>query len=204
LAFGRLRLRGELFELRAEDLRFTEAEAAALLAANLDGELAPAEVAALVDRTEGWVAGLYMAALSLRGRSDRKAFLEQFAGSHRHIVEYLSREVLENLDEEVRRFLIRTSVLERFCAPLCDGVTGAEGAAAHLAVLERSNLFLVPLDDQGIWYRYHHMFADVLRGELARREPGMAGELHRRASAWHRGRGTVNEAIRHALVAEDW
>ncbi|HEX2112483.1 MAG TPA: LuxR C-terminal-related transcriptional regulator [Gaiellaceae bacterium] len=201
LPLARLRALGELAELRAEDLRFTQAEAEAFVNRTLSLGLEPDDVALLHRRTEGWAAGIYLAALSLEGREDRRAFIRVFAGDDRHIVDYLVTEVLERQPERVRSFLLRTSILDRLSGPLCDAVTGTAGGARMLVEIERSNLFLVPLDTTRHWYRYHHLFADLLRHELERSEPALVPALHRRASAWHREHGSVSQAIRHAVAA---
>ena len=190
----------ELVEVRAEELRFDDDAAAALLNGSLSLELAAADVGLLQERTEGWPAGLQLAALSLRGREDRGAFIRAFAGHDRQIGDYL-HEVIEDAPRPVREFLVRTSILERMCPPLCDALTGAGDGAALLAEAYRSNLFLVALDEQGHWYRYHHLFRDLLRRELAHRESGLVADLHARAAAWHRDNGNVEEAIMHAIAA---
>jgi len=200
-SLGTLRARGELLELRADDLRFTEAEATEFLNARLGLELDPADVALLVARTEGWPAGLYLAALSLEGKPDKRAAVRAFDGTSAHVVDFLADDVLGGYPPELQAFMLRTSVLERFCPELCDAVLGQPGAAAALEPLARSNLFLIPLDGLRRWYRFHHLFAQILRVELERREPGLAGELHRRAYRWHRASGTTDEAIHHALAA---
>ena len=203
LPLSRLRARGELLEIRADDLRFTEAETAALLNGTLGLALEPADITALQRRTEGWAAGLYLAGLSLRGRPEPSAFIQAFAGDDRQIVDYLLAEVLDGLPAEIRSFLLRTSVLDRLSGPLCDAVAGGDGAQRILEEMERSNLFLVPLDTRRRWYRYHHLFGELLRHELDRAEPGFAAQLHRRASAWHQAHGNIAEAIGHAIVAGD-
>jgi LuxR family maltose regulon positive regulatory protein len=200
LPLGRLRAAGEVLELRAAELRFSDGEAEAFLNGSLGLDLDPEDVRLLQERTEGWPAGLQLAALSLRDRSDRSAFVRTFAGDDRQIGEYL-HEVLQGLDAPVREFLIRTSILERLCAPLCDDVCGTDDAAARLADAHRSNLFLVALDGRSYWFRYHHLFRDLLRAELAREEPSVEPELHRRAFAWHHANGDVHEAIVHATAA---
>jgi ATP/maltotriose-dependent transcriptional regulator MalT len=202
LRLARLRTRGELVHMRAGELRFNPSEAAALLE-GLGLDLSDADVAQLQERTEGWAAGLYLAALSLRGRADRHEFVARFAGDDRHLVDYLGAEVLEDQPAEVRRFLLRTSILRRLCAPLCDVLVTEGGSLDLLAELERSNLFLVPLDDRREWYRYHHLFAQVLAVERERSEPGLAPEMHRRASSWLREHGHVSDAIHHAAAAGD-
>ncbi len=200
---ARWRVRGQLLELRATDLRFTAAEATAFFAQAEDVTLTGDDVFALVSRTEGWVAGLRLAALSLHGRRDGAAFVRAFAGDHRFVVDYLVDEVLRRQPDATRRFLVRTSVLDRLCGPLCDAVTGNAGGADVLADLERRGLFLVPLDDRRVWYRYHQLFADVVRA-YARREAEMPiAELHTRASAWYETEGWAQDAIRHALAGGD-
>ncbi len=201
LPVGTLRAHGELLELRAGDLRFTCEEADAFLNGRLGLGLTPGDVEALVGKTEGWPAGLYLAALSLQHAADRHALVRRFGGSNRHVVDFLVTEVLEAHDPPAQALMLRTSVLERLSGPLCDAVLEQEGSAAMLDALSRSNLFLVPLDDEGGWYRFHHLFAQLLRVELERREPGLAPALHRRAYCWHRDHGTAGEAIQHAMAA---
>ena len=203
LPIGRLRARGDLVEVRAESLRFSTEEATALLNGALGLELDPADVGRLQERTEGWAAGLYLAALSLRGRADPSAFIAAFAGDDRHIVDYLGAEVLNGQPDSVRDFLLRTSILQRLSGPLCDAVTGSRSSVRVLERIERSNLFLVPLDPKRDWYRYHHLFGELLRHELERTEPGLALELHRRACDWFRAEGSVHEAIYHAVAGGD-
>jgi LuxR family transcriptional regulator, maltose regulon positive regulatory protein len=204
LPLARLRARGQLTELRAADLRFTPAEAAAFLTQVMDLTLSAADIAALEDRTEGWIAGLQLAALSLQGHRDASGFIRAFAGDHRYIVDYLVEEVLRRQPEDVRRFLLQTAILDRLTGPLCDAVTGQEGGAARLAALERGNFFVVPLDDTRHWYRYHHLFADVLSAHVLAEQPDQVSTLHRRASEWYERHGSAAEAIRHALAAEDF
>jgi LuxR family maltose regulon positive regulatory protein len=204
LPLARLRARGELVEIRAADLRFTRAEAAAYLNDATGLNLPPGDVAALEGRTEGWIAALQLVALSLQGRSDTAAFIAEFAGDDRYIVDYLAEEVLQRLPEGVRGFLLETSVLSRLTGSLCDAVTGQDGGKAMLEALDRGNLFVVPLDDRRHWYRYHHLFADVLRARLLDEQPGRARELHRRASDWYERSGNRSEAIEHALTSEDF
>jgi LuxR family maltose regulon positive regulatory protein len=201
LPLARLRARGDLAEIRAAQLRLSDAEAAALLRAALGADLDAADVASLQQRTEGWPAGLHLAALSLRDRPDARGFIASFAGDDRHVVDYLVSEVLAGEPDELREFLLRTSVLERFCAPLCEAVTAEPGAAALLERIERRNLFLVPLDSTRQWYRYHHLFGDLLRQELARTAPERVPALHRRAYEWFRDAGAVSEAVNHAAAA---
>ena len=202
LPVAALRAHGELLELRADDLRFTSEEADAFLNGRLALDLTPEDVEALVEKTEGWPAGLYLAALSLQHAADRHAFVRRFGGSNRHVVDFLVTEVLQAHDPPAQALMLRTSVLERLSGPLCDAVLEQEGSAVMLDTLSRSNLFLVPLDDEGGWYRFHHLFAQLLRVELERREPGLAPALHRRAYCWHRDHGTTDEAIRHAIATE--
>jgi ATP/maltotriose-dependent transcriptional regulator MalT len=201
LPLGALRARGELLELRAGELRFTEAEALEFLNARLGLDLDPGDVSLLVARTEGWPAGLYLAALSLAGAADRRALVRAFDGTSAHVVDYLAGEVLAGYDEELQTFMLRTSILERLCAELCDAVLDRDASAAALASLSRSNLFLVALDGRQRWFRFHHLFAQILRLELDRREPELVPDLHRRAYAWHSASGTTDEAIHHALAA---
>jgi LuxR family maltose regulon positive regulatory protein len=203
LPLARLRARGELVEIRAADLRFTPDEAAAYLNGAMGLALTAPDVAALAGRTEGWIAALQLAALSMQGRDDIAGFIAGFAGDDRYIVDYLAEEVLARQPEPVRRFLRRTSVLNRLSGPLCDAVTGQDGGRLRLAALERANLFLVPLDDRRRWYRYHQLFADVLQAHLQDDEPDIVPELHRRASAWHEQNGEWSEAIRHAMAGQD-
>jgi LuxR family transcriptional regulator, maltose regulon positive regulatory protein len=203
LPLARLRARGQLTELRAADLRFTAAEAATFLNEVMGLDLAAADIAALEDRTEGWIAGLQLAALSLHGSQDVAGFIRAFAGDHRYIADYLVDEVLRRQPEGVRRFLLQTAILERLTGPLCDAVTGQEGGVARLEALERGNFFVVPLDDTRHWYRYHHLFADVLAAHLMAEQPDQVPTLHRRASAWCERHGSTADAIRHALAAAD-
>jgi len=203
LPVGRLRAAGEMLEIRAEELRFSEEEAVTLLNGRLGLELATEDIGLLQQRTEGWAAGLYLAALSLHGQSDPRRFIEAFAGDDRHVVDYLGVEVLAGQPDDVRTFLLRTSILDRLCGPLCDAVTGTGGSAAMLERIERSNLFLVPLDAKRRWYRYHHLFGELLRYELHRAEPQHVPDLHNQASAWYRDGGSIHEAIHHATAAGD-
>ena len=204
LPLARLRGRGELVEIRAADLRFTPGEAAAYLNGVMGLALAAADVAALEGRTEGWIAALQLAALSMQGREDTAAFIAGFAGDDRYIVDFLAEEVLQRQPGHVQQFLLRTCILDRLCGPLCDAVTGQGDGKAMLAALERGNLFLVPLDDRRQWYRYHQLFADVLQARLRDERPEEVPDLHRRASGWHEQNGEPSEAIRHALAAGDF
>ena len=212
LALARLRARGQLTELRAAELRFTPPEAAALLqqvAAGSGGarpgapllQVPEAVAAALAARTEGWAAGLQLAGLSLRGQDDVNGFVAAFTGSHRYVLDFLAEEVLEHQGEQARTFLLETSVLERLSGPLCDAVTGRPGSQALLEEAERAGLFVVPLDEVRGWWRYHHLFADLLRARLQAEQPGRVSELHRNAAAWYAERGLADDAIRHAVTA---
>ncbi len=204
LPLARLRARGELTELRAADLRFTPDEAAEYLNGAMALELTAADLATLEARTEGWIAALQLAALSMQGREDVAAFIAGFAGDDRFIVDYLVGEVLQRLPDHVRRFLLQTSVLDQLQGSLCDAVTGEPGGRAALEALDRQNLFVIPLDDRREWYRYHHLFADVLRARLLDEDPDASVELHRRASTWFADQGQPTHAIRHALAAGDF
>jgi len=201
LPLARLRARGQLTELRAADLRFTLAETAAFLREATGLDLPPASVAVLQDRTEGWAAGVQLAALSLRGHADPAGFIAAFAGSNRYVLDYLTEEVLAGRPERVLRFLLETSVLDRLCGPLCDAVTGRTGSQEMLEELERANLFLVPLDEERRWWRYHHLFADLLRARLERERPAALPGLHHAAAAWHEEHGFADDAVRHAIAA---
>ena len=204
LPLPRLRARRHLVELRAADLRFTPSEAAEFLGRVTELPLSAEEVAALEERTEGWIAGLQLAALSMRGHQDVSGFIRAFAGDNRYIVDYLMEEVLQRQPEPIRDFLLQTSILDRLSGPLCDAVTGQENSRARLEALQRGNFFLIPLDDTGHWYRYHHLFADVLRMHLMAEQPERVPVLHRRASEWYEQNGLAAEAIRHALSGEDF
>ncbi len=203
LPLGRMRAAGEMAEIRARELRFDAEQAAELVHAVAAVDLTSRDAADLVARTEGWPAGLYLAALSLRGHSSPAAFVRQFTGDNKFIVDYLVEDVFSRQPREVREFLTRTSILDRFSVSLCDAVTGSANAAAIIDVLERQNLFLVPLDENREWFRYHHQFAQVLRGQLARTEPDLVATLHARASAWYQAAGSTDEAVTHALAAGD-
>jgi LuxR family maltose regulon positive regulatory protein len=204
LPLSRLRARGQLTELRAADLRFNAAEAGAFLRELIGLHLDDQEVARLHERTEGWAAGLQLAGLSLRGRDDHRQFIDSFAGDDQQIVDYLGFEVLDNQPPELREFLIRSSVLDRLSGLLCAAVTGNPDSELLLRRLERENAFVVALDSKRDWYRYHHLFAELLRHELARTAPALVPELHRRASAWYRDAGAIHEAIEHATAAHDF
>jgi ATP/maltotriose-dependent transcriptional regulator MalT len=203
LPLARLRARGELLELRAEELRFQAGEAADLLGGVLGLKLTDVQVQLLFRRTEGWAAGLYLAGLSLAGRTDAGAFIQDFAGDNRHIVDYLIAEVLDGQPPDVRAFLLRTSLLGRLTGPLCDAVLQTSGSAAVLETIERDNLFLMPLDVSRRWYRYHQLFGELLRTELQHSEPDLIPLLHQRASAWLAGEGLIDEALHHLVAAGD-
>jgi LuxR family maltose regulon positive regulatory protein len=204
LPLPRWRARGELVETRAAELRFTPDEAAVYLNETMGLQLTARDVAALEGRTEGWIAALQLAALSMQGRDDVAGFIAGFAGDDRYVVDYLAEEVLQRQPDDVQAFLLQTSILGRLSGPLCDAVTGHGGGKAMLEALDRGNLFLVPLDDRRRWYRYHHLFADVLQARLLDERPGQVPELHRRASAWYQRSGEQPVAISHALAAEDF
>ncbi len=204
LPLARMRARGQLVEIRAAELRFTPDEAAAYLNGLMGLQLTAADVDALEGRTEGWIAALQLAALSMQGRDDVAGFIAGFAGDDRYVVDYLVEEVLQRQPDRVQTFLLQTSVLGRLSGPLCDAVTGQGGGKAMLELLDHGNLFVVPLDDRRRWYRYHHLFADVLQARLLDERPDRVHELHRRASAWHEQNGEPAIAIEHALAAEDF
>jgi LuxR family maltose regulon positive regulatory protein len=203
LPLARLRARGQLAELRAADLRFTPEEAAALLGETAGPGLPAVAAEALTARTEGWAAGLQLAALSLRRHADPAGFAAAFGGSNRFVLDYLADEVLDRQTGQIRAFLLETSVLERLSGELCDAVTGRPGSQAMLAGIERAGLFLVPLDEVRGWWRYHHLFADLLRARLQAEQPGRVQALHRAAAAWCEDHGLADDAVRHALAAGD-
>ena len=203
LPLARWRARGELVEVRAADLRFTSSEATAYLDAAAPVRLSDEQVRALENRTEGWIAALQLAAVSLHGRDDVEAFITGFAGDDRYVVDYLVEEVLAHQPAPVREFLLHSAVLNRLTGPLCDAVVGRDDAATMLRTLERANLFLVALDDRREWFRYHQLFADVLRARLLTEQPVLVPVLHRRASDWCARHGLADEAIEHALAAGD-
>lgn len=190
-------------ELRAADLRFTPDEAAAFMREVWGLDLSPEVTTGLEARTEGWVVGLQLAALSLRQRPDPNAFLAAFTGTHRYVLDYLSEEVLGRVPDELRAFLLRTSILERLSGSLCDALTAGSNGQEMLETIERANLFLVPLDEERRWWRYHHLFAELLRSRLSAGHPEEVPELHRRAAAWSQERGLVDDAVNHYLRAGD-
>lgn len=203
LRLSRLRVRGQMTELRAADLRFTPEETAGFLKDVTGLDLSAEDVAALEAATEGWIATLQLAALSMRDREDVSGFIESFSGRHRHVLDYLAEEVLERQPERIREFLLETSILNRLTGALCDAVTGRSHGQAMLEKLERDNLFVVALDDERCWYRYHHLFGNFLRVRLEREDPGRIKELHLRAAAWYERNGLSSEAVGHALSAGD-
>ena len=202
LPIARLRAHGELREIRADQLAFTSDEADALMNGQLDLGIAPEELDDLIERTEGWPAGLYLAALSLQGVQDRRTFLSGFSGSSRYVIDFLVDEVLQTHDQAEQVLMLRSSILGRLCGPLCDAVLETDGSGASLEAISRTNLFLLPLDDVGQWYRFHQLFAQLLRVELEHRHPGLAATLHRRACGWYREQGLFDEAIEHAIRGE--
>ncbi|NOQ96441.1 MAG: NACHT domain-containing protein, partial [Desulfobacterales bacterium] len=212
LPLSRLRARGQLTELRARDLRFTSAEAAEFLNQVMGLDLSSEEIAALETRTEGWIAGLQLAAISMQGRDDATSFIKSFTGSHRLVLDYLIEEVLNHQPQNVQTFLLQTAILNRLTGSLCDAVrfgkakspTGQEDGQAILEMLERANLFIVPLDEERRWYRYHHLFADLLRQRLRQTYLEQIPTLHSRASEWCERNGLPSDAIRHALATEDF
>src|SRR2546422_2432858 len=198
---ARMRARGQVAELRADDLRFTTDEAAALLGKVWGLQLSDESIAVLTNRTEGWVTGFQLAALSLRDRADAAEFIRGFSGSHRFVLDYLTEEVLEHQPDRVRRFLVDTSILERLTGSLSDAVTGGSDGQEMLEDLERANIFLVALDEERRWYRYHGLFADLLRARLEDESPERVAELHQKAAGWYEANGLIREAVRHALAA---
>jgi LuxR family transcriptional regulator, maltose regulon positive regulatory protein len=204
LRLGRLRARGALNEIRDEQLAFSEEEAAYLLNETMGLDIGPDDLRLLFERTEGWPAAIYLASLSLQQREDRHAFIVAFRGSDRYIVDLLAEEVLAGVQEDVKEFLLRTSILRRLTGPLCDAVVNREGSGKLLHKLARSNLFLVPLGERGEWYRYHHLFSQFLVYELESGSPELVPILYGRASAWLEGEGFFDGAIRHAVAAADY
>jgi LuxR family maltose regulon positive regulatory protein len=203
LPLSRLRAGGQIIELRAADLRFTSQEAAAFLSDAMGLDLSDEDVAALVTRTEGWIVGLQLAALSMQRGEDIAGIIRTFTGDDRYVIDYLVEEVLRLQPERTRTYLLQTSILERLSGPLCDATTGYEDGQQMLEGLDQANLFLIPLDNRRRWYRYHHLFADMLRHCLRLTQPQRVAELHRRAAEWHENHGFVEDAIRHALAAGD-
>lgn len=206
LPLARLRARNQLTELRADDLRFTPAEASEFLNRVMGLNLSTEDIAALETRTEGWIAGLQLAALSIQGHQDNASFIKSFAGSHRFVLDYLVEEVLGQQPKALKTFLLRTSLLDRLCGSLCDAVMLDPSISGQevLEQLERANLFIVPLDHQRHWYRYHHLFGDVLRIHMMADQPEQVSALHQRASEWYEKNGLLHDAIHHALEAKDF
>lgn len=203
LPLARLRARDQLTEIRARDLRFTPEETEAFLRDVMGLELSRRDVEALEDRTEGWAAGLQLAGLSIQKQANPTAFIAAFSGSHRHILDYLTEEVLQGQPESIRAFLLHTAVLDRLSGPLCEALTGRKDSHRLLAQLEAGNLFVIPLDEERRWYRYHHLFADLLHNQLTRSHPELVPELHLRASRWYEENGDIQTAVEHALRASD-
>ncbi|MCB0253616.1 MAG: hypothetical protein KDI55_07805 [Anaerolineae bacterium] len=204
LPLARLRARGQLAELRGVDLRFTTTEAAEFLNQAMGLGLSDEDVAALESRTEGWITGLQLAAISLQGRKDATSFIKSFTGSHRFVLDYLIEEVLNQQTAEVQAFLLQTAILDRLTGPLCNALTGQNDGQATLEMLEHANLFIVPLDEARHWYRYHHLFAELLRQRLHETRQERASILHQRASEWYEQNGFADASIEHALCSEDF
>jgi LuxR family transcriptional regulator, maltose regulon positive regulatory protein len=208
LPLSRLRARGQMTEIRQRDLRFTLEESESFLRHSMGLPLSASQIRALEERTEGWITGLQLAALSMQGRDkeERSRFIAGFSGRYRIILDYLTDEVLKRQTEEIQRFLLQTSILERLCGPLCDALLELEGPPRSkevLAQLEAANLFTVPLDDERTWYRYHALFADLLRARLRETRSEQIPTLHRRAAAWYETAGLRAEAVKHALASKD-
>lgn len=204
IPLSRLRARRQLTELRAADLRFWPAEASAFLNEVMGLDLSASDIDALETRTEGWIAGLQLAAISMQNHQDVPGFIQAFTGDNHYIVDYLIEEVLKHQPEPVRRFLLQTAILDQMNGSLCDSITGRQDSSAQLEALNRGNFFLIPLDDRHYWYRYHHLFAEVLRIHLMTEQPSHVATLHRRASEWYEQNGSVVDAIRHALLSKDF
>lgn len=203
LPVARLRARGQVTEIRAEDLRFTAVEVAHFLNEVMALQLSPQQVAALEAHTEGWIVGLQLAALSMQGQEDTAAFIDTFSGSHRYILDYLTAEVLAQQPEAVQRFLLQTAILNRLSGPLCNALTERQDGRKMLEQLDAANLFLIPLDNERRWYRYHHLFAELLRNQLQQRQPQQVPQLHLRAAAWYQSQEMITEAMHHAFAAGD-
>ncbi|MFN2199282.1 MAG: hypothetical protein ACK2UW_24405, partial [Anaerolineales bacterium] len=200
LPLARLRARRQLVEIRAGDLRFSEAEASQFFKQSMQLKLEEADIHALELRTEGWAVGLQLAALALKNQPDPQNFVETFRGSHRYVLDYLAEEVIRQQRKEVREFLIQTSILDRFNAESCDALTGHPDSQGLLSELEQANLFLIPLDDERVWYRYHHLFADFLRTELSKTE---TEKLYKKAALWHEQNDLLSEAVQYAIASGD-
>jgi LuxR family maltose regulon positive regulatory protein len=204
LPLGRLRARDQLTELRAADLRFSASEAADFLNRVMGLNLSSEDIASLEARTEGWIAGLQLAAISMQGRQDRTGFIRSFTGGHRLVLDFLIEEVLGQQPESIQNFLLQTAVLDRITGSLCDALTGQENSQETLEMLDNANLFIVPLDEERRWYRYHHLFADLLRQRLRQVQPNQLPILNRNASEWYEQNGLIDDAIYHVLRAEDF
>jgi LuxR family maltose regulon positive regulatory protein len=204
LPLARLRARNQLTEIRAADLRFTSSEAAKFLNQVMGLNLSTENIAELETRTEGWITGLQLAAISMQRRDDATSFIQSFTGSHRLVLDYLIEEVLNLQPENVQTFLLQTAILDRLTGSLCDSLTGQENSQATLEVLERANLFIVPLDDERCYFRYHHLFADLLRQRLNQTQPEQLPNLHHKASEWYEQNGFIDDAIEHALRCDDF
>jgi LuxR family maltose regulon positive regulatory protein len=204
LPLARLRARGQLTEIRAADLRFTSPEAAEFLNRAMGLDLSAEDLAALEARAEGWIAGLQLAAVSLQGRKDASSLIRSFTGSHRYVLDFLIEEVLDQQPASVQTFLLQTAILDRLTGPLCDTLTGQDNGQQTLEMLDRANLFIVPLDDERRWYRYHRLFGDLWRQRLHQTQPEQVSTLHRRASLWYEQNGFADEAIEHAFTAQDF
>ena len=204
LPLVRLRARGQLTELRATDLRFTSSEAVEFLTRVMGLNLSVEDIATLETRTEGWIAGLHLAAISMQGHEDATSFIKSFTGSHHYVLDYLIEEVLERQPENIQTFLLQTAVLNRLTGSLCNALTGQNNGQATLEMLEHSNLFIVPLDEERRWYRYHHLYSELLRQRLRQRQSDLVPTLHHRASDWYEQNGLIDEAIEHTLRAKDF
>ena len=204
IPISRLRARGQLNELRANDLRFTVEETAVFLNQMMGLNLSTAEIATLESRTEGWITGLQMAAISMQGSKDVEGFIKSFAGSHRFVLDYLIEEVLEQQTEEIQTFLLQTSILDRLTGPLCDAVTGQKNSREILELLDHSNQFIILLDNERYWYRYHHLFSDLLRQRLQNTQSGLVAKLHYKASRWYASNDFHINSIHHAIAADDF
>ena len=204
LPLARLRSQDQLTELRATDLRFTPSEAAEFLNQVMGLDLSEENITALETRTEGWIAGLQLAAISLQGKEDATGLIKSFSGSHRLVLDYLIEEVLEQQTENIQTFLLQTAILDRFNGSMCNALTDQDDGQQTLEYLEQANLFIIPLDEERRWYRYHHLFADLLRQRLRQTQPERLPMLHQKASMWHEQNGIIDEAIEHSLHGKDY
>jgi LuxR family maltose regulon positive regulatory protein len=203
LSLARLRARGQLTELRAAELRFASSEVAEFLNQVMGLDLSADDIAALETRTEGWIAGLQLAAISMQGHKDTTNRIKSFTGSHRFVLDYLIEEVLDQQSESVQMFLLQTAILNRLTGSLCDALTGQQNGQATLEMLEHANLFIVPMDEERRWYRYHHLFAELLQRRLNIANPSLTNDLHSKAVVWYETNGNLSEAIHHALAIDD-